>query len=66
MRNDQQKCREWYRTRGLDGCKNQWAVAMVKNCDPEHCKNWFSYIIRNPDKVLEVIISNIADLESFF
>lgn len=65
VKNDQQMFRNWYRLKGLDGSKNQWTVAMVKNRDPESCKNWFSYIVRNPDKVLDVVITNIPDFESF-
>lgn len=65
VKNDQQLLRDWYRSKGLSGSTNQWSCAMLKRTDPEHPKNWFSYIIKNPSKVLDVLIHNIKDYDKF-
>lgn len=64
VKNDQIQLRKFYVSKNLDGSKNQWSCAKIKNVDKSNPKNWYSYIVCNPTKVLDIVITNL-DLSEF-
>lgn len=65
VKNDQKKCKEWFLSKNLKGSSNEWAASMIKNLDPTHPKNWYSYILANEQKVLTDVIHNIENIDEF-